>query len=135
MSESFKGIVKWFNDAKGFGFIEHETGDVFVHFSSIESAGFKTLKNGEEVEYSLEAGDKGLHAKKVLRISVPNEEIAQDPASPKREANKSKGLASQIEVERIADEVDADNDGSLHPTTSDAPMTNNQNSALLSKKL
>jgi CspA family cold shock protein len=84
MSEVIKGTVKWFNDAKGFGFIEHEKGDVFVHFSAIESAGFKTLKNGEEVQYELEDGDKGLHAKKVIRLNPP------------------KDLASQIEIERTA---------------------------------
>ncbi len=68
MAELQRGIVKWFNDAKGFGFIEHETGrDVFVHYSVIEAEGFKTLKDGEVVEYELKEGDKGLHAARVLR--------------------------------------------------------------------
>jgi cold shock protein len=71
-SEVLKGVVKWFNDAKGFGFIEHTSGrDVFVHFSAIESEGFKTLKDGEEVEYQLHEGPKGLHAIKVVRINAP----------------------------------------------------------------
>ena len=72
MSDTLKGRVKWFNDAKGFGFIEHNTGkDVFVHYSVIQSEGFKTLKDGEEVEYELKEGPKGLHALKVVRVNPP----------------------------------------------------------------
>jgi CspA family cold shock protein len=64
-----KGKVKWFNDAKGYGFIEQESGgeDVFVHFSSIQMEGFKTLIEGQEVEYEVATGDKGLHAANVQR--------------------------------------------------------------------
>lgn len=69
MSETLKGVVKWFNDAKGFGFIEHTSGkDVFVHYSVIEAEGFKTLKDGEEVEYEIKEGPKGLHAMRVQRV-------------------------------------------------------------------
>ena len=72
MSDMQRGIVKWFNDAKGFGFIEHETGrDVFVHYSVIEADGFKTLKDGEAVDYELKEGDKGLHAARVIRTNPP----------------------------------------------------------------
>lgn len=68
MANVLKGAVKWFNDAKGFGFIDHGDGqDVFVHYSVIEWDGFKTLKDGEEVEYELKEGQKGLHAAKVRR--------------------------------------------------------------------
>ena len=68
MSETLKGVVKWFNDAKGFGFIEHTSGkDVFVHYSVIEADGFKTLKDGEEVDYEIKEGPKGLHALRVQR--------------------------------------------------------------------
>ncbi len=66
-----KGKVKWFNDAKGYGFIEQESGgdDVFVHFSAIQMEGFKTLAEGQEVEFEVETGDKGLHASLVQRPS------------------------------------------------------------------
>jgi CspA family cold shock protein len=71
-SSTLKGTVKWFNDAKGFGFIEHTSGrDVFVHYSVIASEGFKTLKDGETVEYELKEGPKGLQASKVLRTVKP----------------------------------------------------------------
>ena len=58
-----RGKVKWFNDAKGYGFIEQEGGeDVFVHFSAISMDGFKTLAEGQEVEFEIQTGAKGLHA-------------------------------------------------------------------------
>ncbi len=61
-----KGKVKWFNDAKGYGFIEQEGGeDVFVHFSAISMDGFKTLAEGQQVEFEVETGNKGLHATNV----------------------------------------------------------------------
>jgi cold shock protein len=57
------GKVKWFNDAKGYGFITHEDGrDVFVHYSSIEGDGFRSLNPGQDVEYEYVEGPKGLHA-------------------------------------------------------------------------
>ncbi|MBU1343992.1 MAG: cold-shock protein [Proteobacteria bacterium] len=64
-----QGTIKWFNSKKGFGFIEQETGDdVFVHYSAIEMAGFKTLSEGERVQFEVEENDKGLSAKKVLKV-------------------------------------------------------------------
>jgi CspA family cold shock protein len=54
------GTVKWFNESKGYGFIEQEDGpDVFVHFSGIKAGGFKTLKEGERVNFDIEQGEKG----------------------------------------------------------------------------
>ncbi len=65
------GKVKWFNDAKGFGFIEHEGGrDLFVHFSSIKQEGFKTLTEGEEVEFDVVEGPKGPAAENVVRVGA-----------------------------------------------------------------
>lgn len=62
------GKVKWFNEAKGYGFIEQEGGeDVFVHFSAISGEGFKTLKEGDPVEFEVTQGPKGLQAKNVTR--------------------------------------------------------------------
>lgn len=64
-----EGTIKWFNSKKGFGFIEQESGDdVFIHFSAIEMSGFKTLAEGERVEFEVEENDKGLSAKKVVKV-------------------------------------------------------------------
>ncbi|MHC1697660.1 MAG: cold-shock protein [Geobacteraceae bacterium] len=64
-----QGKVKWFNDAKGFGFIEQENGeDVFVHFSAIEADGFKTLAEGELVSFEVVNGPKGLQASNVRKM-------------------------------------------------------------------
>lgn len=66
------GPVKWFDSKKGFGFILGPEGqDVFVHFSSIEGDGFRSLKDGELVEYELIKGDKGLSAQRVKRTATP----------------------------------------------------------------
>ncbi|MBB3169600.1 cold-shock protein [Simiduia aestuariiviva] len=69
MSTTVQGTVKWFNEAKGFGFIEQASGpDVFAHFSSIASAGFKTLAEGQHVEFSVTAGQKGPQAENIVAI-------------------------------------------------------------------
>ena len=63
-----QGTVKWFNDAKGYGFISREQGeDLFVHFSAIEGEGFKSLSEGDAVEFEVTKGPKGLQATKVAR--------------------------------------------------------------------
>ena len=64
-----QGTVKWFNEAKGFGFIQQESGDdVFVHFSAIQSDGFKTLADGDRVEFEVTQGPKGPAAKNLRKI-------------------------------------------------------------------
>jgi len=66
---SSTGRVKWFNDNKGYGFIEHESGkDVFVHYSAIQAEGFKSLKEGESVQFELVDGPKGPLAQNVTKI-------------------------------------------------------------------
>lgn len=67
MQES--GRVKWFNDAKGYGFIERESGpDVFVHYSEISGDGFRTLEEGQQVSFDVKEGPKGLHAISVTKV-------------------------------------------------------------------
>ena len=64
-----KGTVKWFNNQKGYGFITPESGDgVFVHFSSIQDEGYKTLDEGQAVEFETQQGQKGLEAKNVVKV-------------------------------------------------------------------
>jgi cold shock protein len=66
------GTVKWFNDAKGYGFlIGPEQRDIFVHFSAIEGRGFKSLVEGEEVEFEEESGPRGMQAIRVVRLNPP----------------------------------------------------------------
>ncbi len=63
------GTVKWFNDAKGFGFIEQESGpDVFAHFSAISGSGFKTLAEGQKVEFTVAQGPKGPQAENIVAL-------------------------------------------------------------------
>jgi CspA family cold shock protein len=63
-----KGLVKWFNAAKGYGFIQRTSGeDVFVHYSAIQSEGYRTLDNGAEVEFEVKQGPKGLQAENVVK--------------------------------------------------------------------
>lgn len=66
MSDRIQGTVKWFNSTKGFGFIARANGpDVFVHYSAIQTNGFRTLEEGQKVEFTLEQGPKGPQASKV----------------------------------------------------------------------
>jgi len=141
MAELQNGVVKWFNDAKGFGFIEHESGkDVFVHYSVIEQDGFKTLKDGEEVSYELKEGDKGLHALRVFRTNSSTSEVSE-VSEVKTEAmgeltapNLQSGsvptairtAASMIEIEKEGKVQDAEatDDPLLDETISDVAHIN-----------
>ncbi len=77
------GKVKWFNDQKGFGFITSEQGgkDIFVHHSVIEGQGFRTLQDGESVDYEAEDGPKGMKATRVRRMMMAAQSVAS-PAAP-----------------------------------------------------
>lgn len=70
MSAREQGVVKWFNDAKGFGFIQRDnTGeDIFVHFRAIQSEGYRSLKEGQKVEFVVTESDKGLQADEVVKL-------------------------------------------------------------------
>jgi CspA family cold shock protein len=71
MSDRIKGKVKWFNASKGYGFLERPNGesDVFVHYSAIQGEGFRSLEEGEAVEFSIARTDKGLQAENVQKIA------------------------------------------------------------------
>ncbi len=70
MAERINGTVKWFNNSKGFGFITGEAGDdIFVHYTSIRGEGYRSLKEGQQVEFSVVESDKGLQAQDVVVIS------------------------------------------------------------------
>ena len=69
MSTRVTGTVKWFNGSKGYGFISREDGeDVFVHYSAIQTEGFRTLEEGQRVEFTVERGPKGLQAANVTKV-------------------------------------------------------------------
>jgi cold shock protein len=69
MSERVTGKVKWFNASKGYGFLERDNGpDVFVHFSAIQSDGYRSLQEGQQVEFTIENGPKGLQAANVTVV-------------------------------------------------------------------
>lgn len=93
------GTVKWFNEKKGFGFIAQEGGgrDVFVHHSVIEGGGFKTLAQGEKVEFeAMDDGEKGPRASKVIRLDPPDAPVK--PAAP---ALSQRGNLSHILAEAM----------------------------------
>ena len=73
-----EGTVKWFDTKKGFGFIEHEDKDVFVHYSDIQTEGFKNLKRGEKVSYTMEDGERGPIAHEVIITGPADPEISDD---------------------------------------------------------
>jgi len=75
MSERVQGTVKWFNAGKGHGFIARESGeDVFVHYSALQSEGYRSLNEGQRVEFTVEQGPKGLQASNVVALQGENYE-------------------------------------------------------------
>ena len=87
MNEHVKGTVKWFNAAKGYGFIEVEGGpDVFVHYSAIKSEGIRALKEGQQVEFDLELGPKGPQAASVrlVGLGLDGDSTTPPPLPPKK---------------------------------------------------
>ena len=92
-----KGKVKWFSNVKGYGFIEKEGGgqDIFVHYSSIQGEGYKTLEGGDEVTYEVTQGEKGPQAANVVRLkkekkeTPPAEAATPPPEEKKKEEKKS----------------------------------------------
>ncbi|WP_082354101.1 cold-shock protein [Marinagarivorans algicola] len=96
-----KGIVKWFNNAKGFGFIVSEDApvDIFAHYSAINMDGFRTLKTGQQVEFELESGDKGWHA---LNIRIPNDTQHSMPATPVQPSNNAQNSIEQRLQSRLS---------------------------------
>ena len=84
-----QGIVKWFNDAKGYGFITQEDGgDIFVHYTAIQQEGFKSLKEGDSVEFEVSQGPKGLQAANVRRSGggSASESVSEAGAETETEA-------------------------------------------------
>ncbi len=88
------GTVKWFNNAKGFGFILPETGgeDLFAHYSSIQMEGYKTLKAGQTVEFDIVKGDKGMHA---TNIRAPSANEISDSSPTESQSALSSALATE----------------------------------------
>lgn len=69
MSAREQGVVKWFNDSKGFGFIQRNSGeDIFVHFRAIQGEGYRSLQDGQKVEFTVVEGQKGLQAEEVTKV-------------------------------------------------------------------
>lgn len=95
------GIVKWFNNAKGYGFIlpDEGEGDIFVHYSSIEMDGYKTLKAGQLVAFSTVPGPKGLHASNIQPLDKPKPKNTSDGGAPNaQEQPAPSSNSSSIEI-------------------------------------
>jgi len=90
------GKVKWFNNAKGYGFVIAEAGgeDLFVHYSSIQMDGYKTLKAGQDVEFDIEHGPKGLHAVNIRSPELSADQVPRSDARSSDDARPSKSAFS-----------------------------------------
>ena len=85
MSERVTGIVKWFSNEKGYGFIQREQGnDVFVHYSAIQGEGFKTLSEGQRVEFTVESSPRGPQAANVMPLDAPQQTFQSSWRQPGR---------------------------------------------------
>lgn len=83
------GVVKWFNNAKGYGFVvaENSEEDIFVHYSAIDMEGYKTLKAGQSVQFELEEGPKGVHAINIKSLDEKNAHKEEEPQASDSTAN------------------------------------------------
>ena len=101
-----KGKVKWFSNVKGYGFIEKEGGgpDVFVHYGSIQSEGYKTLESGEEVTFDIHQGDKGPQAANVVRAVKKDKNPAAAPPAGEAPPEKKPEAKKQEKPEKKAEE-------------------------------
>jgi len=108
MAEALRGKVKWFNNAKGFGFIENGDGDVFVHYSVIESDGFRSLKDGDEVDYEIQRGPKGLQAVRVSKTKGLTDSVEASSTSEDRASIEAAPVAPS-EQESDSTRISSDN--------------------------
>lgn len=94
-----RGTVKWFNNAKGFGFILPDGGgdDLFAHYSSIEMDGYKTLKAGQPVSFEIEDGDKGPHASHIQLVS--DSDSSAEKSRPETQSASDKAISESRELE------------------------------------
>ncbi len=102
------GKVKWFNNAKGFGFILPDTGeeDLFAHYSSIEMDGYKTLKAGQSVTFDLMRGDKGMHATHIRVVDADAQRPETNPrTSDSTQSRNSDSTRSSRSVSALAEEM------------------------------
>lgn len=104
-----QGKVKWFNNAKGYGFIieEGESEDLFVHFSSIQMEGYKTLKAGQRVEFEKEPSAKGIHAVNIIPHEAPPKKSAQGSDEKPAERDQSDQNHETNSSERKRDHITA----------------------------
>ena len=121
----YKGTVKWFNNAKGFGFLGREGGaDVFVHYSSIQSDGYKSLKEGDEVEFDIIQGSKGPQADHVVRINdvAPQSAVAPQPAAEQAPAAAPPAVAQTPEAPPAAEPPAVETPPSAEQTAAAPPV-------------
>jgi len=108
MTERYIGTVKWFSAPKGYGFIGRNDGeeDVFVHFSAIQMEGYKRLKEGQQVEFSIEDGPKGLQAANVILASETAEEAAPLEAFEETAEEATEETAEEATEETIEESIE-----------------------------